>query len=380
MKPTRTIYIALGSNKGNKLQNLQSAIDAIFKSVGTVKKISKIYETPALGFDGDDFFNACIRVETELKPKRLLKELQTIEKDLGRSKKLTEGYESREIDLDILFYDNEIFEEKTLLIPHPSLHLRKFVLQPLLDIAKDFEHPVLKKSVEDLFKECNDESSIEAIKIWLKNPAKQFSFTDYNFIAIEGNIGAGKTSLANKIAKDFNAKLILERFADNPFLPKFYKEPLRYAFTLEMSFLADRYQQISDDLSQLDLFKDFMVSDYDVFKSLIFSKITLAEDEFRLYRKLFYQVYKDIAKPDLYVYLYQNTERLQANIKKRGRNYEKDIKDDYLEKINAGYLEFLKSQPEMNVKIIDISDKDFVKSREDYMWLLNEINFREKSD
>ena len=108
MKPTRTIYIALGSNKGNKLQNLQYAIDAIFKSVGTVKKISKIYETPALGFDGDDFFNACIRVETELKPKRLLKELQTIEKKLGRSKKLTEGYESREIDLDILFYDNEI--------------------------------------------------------------------------------------------------------------------------------------------------------------------------------------------------------------------------------------------------------------------------------
>ncbi|WP_340155812.1 deoxynucleoside kinase, partial [uncultured Winogradskyella sp.] len=152
------------------------------------------------------------------------------------------------------------------------------------------------------------------------------------------------------------------------------KEPERYAFTLEMSFLADRYQQISDDLSQLDLFKDFMVSDYDVNKSLIFSKVTLPEDEFRLYRKLFYQVYKDIAKPDLYVYLYQNTERLQANIKKRGRNYEKDIKDDYLDKINSGYLEFLKSQPEMNVKIIDVSEKDFVKNRADYLWLLSEIN------
>jgi deoxyadenosine/deoxycytidine kinase len=192
-------------------------------------------------------------------------------------------------------------------------------------------------------------------------------------LAIEGNIGAGKTSLAHKISQDFNAKLILERFADNAFLPKFYKEPERYAFTLEMSFLADRYQQISDDLSQLDLFKDFMVSDYDVNKSLIFSKVTLPDDEFRLYRTLFHQVFKDIKKPDLYIYLYQNTERLQQNIKRRGRTYEKEIKDEYLEKINSGYLEFLKGQSELNVKIIDISDRDFVKNREDYLWILEEI-------
>ncbi|WP_179021079.1 2-amino-4-hydroxy-6-hydroxymethyldihydropteridine diphosphokinase [Winogradskyella forsetii] len=374
MKPSKTIYIALGSNKGNKLQYLQSAVDAIFKRVGVVHKISKVFKTPAFGFEGDDFFNACISVETELKPKKVLKELQAIELDLGRQPKASTGYESREIDLDILFFEDEILEEKTLAIPHPELHKRRFVLQPLVAIAKDFEHPVLKKSIELLLAECKDDSELEPVNIWLKNPKRAYNFDDYNYIAIEGNIGAGKTSLANKIANDFNAKLILERFADNAFLPKFYKQPERYAFTLEMSFLADRYQQISDDLSQLDLFKDFMVSDYDVYKSLIFSKITLPEDEFRLYRKLFYQVYKDIAKPDLYVYLYQNTERLQANIKKRGRNYEKDIKDDYLEKINTGYLEFLKSQQEMNVKIIDISDRDFVKSREDYLWLLGEIN------
>jgi len=374
MTPTKIVYIALGSNKGNKLEYLQSAVDAIFEKIGLVIKISKVYATPAYGFEGDDFYNACIKVETQLKPKKVLKILQAIETKLGRAVKTTEGYESREIDLDILFYDNVIIDEKTLVVPHPELHKRKFVLQPLLDIAKDVKHPVFNKNIEELLEACEDESIIESIKIWLKNPSRTFTFGSYNYIAIEGNIGAGKTSLANKIAHDFNAKLILERFADNPFLPKFYKEPERYAFTLEMSFLADRYQQISDDLSQLDLFKDFMVSDYDVYKSLIFSKITLPEDEFRLYRKLFYQVYKDIAKPDLYVYLYQNTERLQANIKKRGRNYEKDIKDEYLEKINAGYLEFLKSQPEMNVKIIDISDKDFVKSREDYLWLLNEID------
>ncbi|SHG66453.1 2-amino-4-hydroxy-6-hydroxymethyldihydropteridine diphosphokinase [Winogradskyella jejuensis] len=374
MKPLKLVYIALGSNKGNKLQYLQSAVDAIFKRVGAVKKLSKVYQTPALGFDGEPFYNACVKVETELKPKSLLKTLQAIENDLGRTKKTTSGYESREIDLDILFYDSEIIKEKSLIIPHPEIQNRKFVLQPLLDVLKDFEHPILNKTIESLLEECRDDSSIEPINIWLKNPKKNYAFGNYNYIAIEGNIGAGKTSLANKISQDFNAKLILERFADNPFLPKFYKEPERYAFTLEMSFLADRYQQISDDLSQLDLFKDFMVSDYDVNKSLIFSKVTLPEDEFRLYRKLFYQVYKDIARPDLYVYLYQNTERLQKNIKKRGRKYESDIKADYLEKINAGYLEFLKSQTDLNVKIIDISERDFVKNREDYLWILNQIN------
>ncbi|WP_431110359.1 2-amino-4-hydroxy-6-hydroxymethyldihydropteridine diphosphokinase [Winogradskyella poriferorum] len=374
MTAGKSVYIALGSNKGNKLEYLQLAIDAIFERVGTIRKISKVYETPALGFEGDDFYNACIKIETELKPKKLLRVLKQIEADLGRTNKKSDTYESREIDLDILFYEDEVINEKSLLIPHPAIHLRKFVLVPLSNIAKDVRHPVFQKTVYELLDDCKDESEIEPIKIWLKNPMKRFDFGNYNFIAIEGNIGAGKTSLSHKIAQDFNAKLILERFADNPFLPKFYKEPERYAFTLEMSFLADRYQQISDDLSQLDLFKDFMVSDYDVHKSLIFSKVTLADDEFRLYRKLFYQVYKDIARPDLYVYLYQNTERLQANIKKRGRKYESDIQDDYLEKINSGYLNFLRNQTELNVKIIDISDKDFVKNREDYLWLLNKIN------
>ena len=374
MPTTKTVYIALGSNKENKLQFLQLAINAIFENIGIVEKISKVYKTPALGFDGDDFFNACIKIQTALRPIKLLKALKNIEKQLGRNTRKTDKYQSREIDLDILFYGNEIVKDEDLIVPHPELHKRRFVLQPLTDITKDFEHYVLNKTAVELLKECEDNSEIEPINIWLKNPKKSFDFSRYNFIAIEGNIGAGKTSLATKIAKDFNAKLILERFADNAFLPKFYKEPERYAFTLEMSFLADRYQQISDDLSQLDLFKDFVISDYDVHKSLVFSKVTLLEDEFRLYRKLFYQVYKDMARPDLYVYLYQNTERLQANIKKRGRKYEEDIKDEYLEKINSGYLEFLKSQADLNIKIIDISDKDFVKNRADYLWLLNAIS------
>lgn len=374
MTTTHKAYIALGSNLGDKFKNLQKAIDAIHEKIGSIKSISRVYKTPTLGFDGDDFYNACVAIETHLSAHKLLWALLEVETAFGRKRSSKTNYESRIIDLDVLLFNDEVIESKQLTVPHPELQKRKFVLEPLKDIAGQVQHPILGETVLDLLALCDDNSVLEPLNIWLKNPTKSYKFNDYNYIAIEGNIGAGKTSLATMIAHDFNAKLILERFADNPFLPKFYKEPKRFAFTLEMSFLADRYQQISDDLSQLDLFKDFIVSDYDVFKSLIFSKITLPEDEFALYRKLFYQVYKDIAKPDLYVYLYQNTERLQANIKKRGRNYEQNIEDEYLEKINAGYLEFLKNHPDFNVKLIDISERDFVKNREDYLWILDKIN------
>ncbi|WP_028873179.1 2-amino-4-hydroxy-6-hydroxymethyldihydropteridine diphosphokinase [Psychroserpens burtonensis] len=373
MNSIHHVYIALGSNKGDRLKYLQDAVDSIFMEIGKINTIAKVYNTPAFGFEGDDFLNTCIYIESKFSAEDVLVKLQNIEKRLGRELKQIEGYESRTIDLDILLFDCDIIASKNLNIPHLQLPKRKFVLKPLYDIASKLKHPQLEKTVAELLESCEDESDVKAINIWLKNPTKQFDFSMYNYIAIEGNIGAGKTSLVNKIASDFNAKLILERFADNAFLPKFYAEPQRYAFTLEMSFLADRYQQISDDLSQLDLFKDFMVSDYDIYKSLIFSKITLPEDEFKLYRKLFYLMYKDIAKPDLYVYLYQNTQRLQENIKKRGRDYEQNIDDAYLDKINSGYLDFLKNQSELNVKIIDISDRDFVNNRKDYLWVLNRI-------
>jgi deoxyadenosine/deoxycytidine kinase len=165
----------------------------------------------------------------------------------------------------------------------------------------------------------------------------------------------------------------LERFADNPFLPKFYQDQNRYAFPLEMSFLADRYQQISDDLAQFDLFKDFIVADYHIFKSLIFAKVTLAEDEYRLYRNLFDIIYKEMPKPDLYIYLYQSTEKLLENIKQRGRSYEQEIPAEYLIKINSGYLDYIKSQNDLNILIIDVTDRDFLDNQADYVYVLEQI-------
>ena len=195
----------------------------------------------------------------------------------------------------------------------------------------------------------------------------------FRYVAIEGNIGAGKTSLATQLASDFNTKLVLERFKENPFLPEFYKDPDRFAFPLEMSFLADRYQQLLDDLTQCNLVKENVIGDYDANKSLIFAKITLQKEEFTLYKKLFQIMHKELPKPDAYVYLYQNTERLLENIKNRGRDFEQEIEASYLQKINEGYIEFIKKQHIDTIKIIDISEMDFVDNRLDYVQVLREI-------
>lgn len=195
----------------------------------------------------------------------------------------------------------------------------------------------------------------------------------YNFIAIEGNIGAGKTSLATKIAEDYNAKLILEQFEDNSFLPKFYKEPDKYAFPLEMSFLASRFQQLKDQLSAQDLFKSFTISDYYIVKSLIFAQKTLGSDEFKLYTRFFDIIHQQLPKPELLVYLYVTTPNLQRNIRDRGRPYELEIQDEYLEKIQEGYFEFIRQQLDMRILIIDSNELDFVNRNTDYQKLLNVI-------
>ncbi|MFP2996759.1 2-amino-4-hydroxy-6-hydroxymethyldihydropteridine diphosphokinase [Spongiivirga sp. MCCC 1A20706] len=365
-------YISIGSNLGNRHQHLNAAVSAIEDEVGNVEATSVVYETPAWGFKGAPFLNAALRVKTDLSPSRLLEKLLTIEKRLGRVRSNETGYSSRTIDLDILFYEDEIINEQLLKVPHPKLQDRLFVLKPLANIAPSKVHPVLSKTVKQLLDDCKDTDTIAQTDLSLKNNILQTS--KLNYLVIEGNIGAGKTSLATKIANDYNGKLVLERFADNPFLPKFYKDQSRYAFPLEMSFLADRYQQFSDDLSQFDLFSDFVVADYDIYKSLIFAKVTLAEEEFSLYRTIFNIMYKEVVKPDLYIYLYQNTKRLLQNIKKRGRGYEQDISPEYLVKINNGYLDYIKTQTEKKVAIIDVSEIDFLSNNSDYEFLLRQIN------
>ncbi len=195
------------------------------------------------------------------------------------------------------------------------------------------------------------------------------------FLVIEGNIGAGKTTLSKKIAEEYNAKLILEQFADNPFLPKFYNDQDRYSFPLELSFLADRYKQIKDEVLNLDLFYSFLVADYYFAKSSIFAQNTLKDDEYHLFRQIFDIVFESTPKPDLYVYLHANTPQLLRNIEKRGRSYEQNIEPGYLENIQNGYFHFFKQITDFPILIIDTNDIDFVNNPEHYQ-LLKEAVFK----
>ncbi|UAM98262.1 2-amino-4-hydroxy-6-hydroxymethyldihydropteridine diphosphokinase [Polaribacter litorisediminis] len=371
MKINHVVYLSIGSNQGNKLVNLQNAIDLIADQVNSINKISSVYKTASWGFDSDDFFNICLKISTHHLPEQFMQILLNIEIELGRKRKDSSGYADRNIDIDILLFDDEIIFSKLLTVPHPKMLERKFVLIPLVEIAQSIIHPIEKKPLSICLLNCNDSAEISKIDAQLIRPVP---ITEkYNYIAIEGNIGAGKTSLSKMISNEFNAKIILERFAENPFLPKFYEDKERFAFPLEMSFLADRYHQLSDDLAQLDLFTNFIVSDYYIFKSLIFAQITLQKDEYLLYRKMFDLMYKEITKPDLYVYLYQNTARLLENIKKRGRDYEQNIEAGYLQKIHDGYKNFISTQQNLNTLVIDVSELDFVDNIEDYNAIIRQI-------
>ena len=372
MGKTNTVYLSIGSNLEKKLHNLQEAVFLLEKEVGSILTLSKVYQCRAWGFDADDFLNACLAIATDMAPKELLNRILSIEKKMGRERTGDTGYQSRSIDIDILYYNNQILNSEALIIPHPKLHERRFVLRPLSDIAPQFYHPILERDTRNLLQQCKDKDIPQKTTLKLYRNRKEL-FSQSEFIAIEGNIGAGKTTLSKKLATDFNAKLVLERFAENPFLPNFYEDRLRYALPLEMSFLADRYQQFSDDTSQYDLFKGFMVSDYDIFKSLIFAKITLQKQEFDLYRKIFDFMYKEVKKPKIYVFLYQTTERLLENIKKRGRHYEQGITAEYIERINKGYLDYIKGYPELNSLIIDITEMDFIANLDDYETIIRAI-------
>ena len=181
----------------------------------------------------------------------------------------------------------------------------------------------------------------------------------YTYISIEGNIGAGKTTLANLLAERLNARLILEEFADNPFLAKFYDNPAQYAFSVELFFMAERYKQQKDLVSQQDMFRTLTISDYLFTKCLLFAKVNLPDDEFRLYQRLFDTMHHQMIQPELLIYLHAPVSKLQENIKKRNRPYEQNIQNDYLYNIQQTYTHYIK-QHNTKTLIVDTSDADFI--------------------
>ena len=195
----------------------------------------------------------------------------------------------------------------------------------------------------------------------------------HHFITVEGNIGVGKTTLTHLLAKHFNARLILEEFADNPFLPKFYENPAQYAFPLELFFMAERYKQLKDMVHTKDLFQSVTVSDYLFTKCLLFAKVNLPEEEFRLYQKLFDIIHQQLAFPDILIYLHAPVNKLQANIRKRNRSYEQAIPDEYLFNIQETYTSYIKHH---NIKtiFIDASNADFLGNEKHFQVVLDALD------
>ena len=187
----------------------------------------------------------------------------------------------------------------------------------------------------------------------------------YHFITVEGNIGAGKTTLAHLLSKHYNARLVLEEFADNPFLSKFYENPQQYAFPVELFFMAERYKQQKELIQQKDLFQNLTITDYLFTKCLLFAKVTLPEDEFRLYQRLFEIIHQQLVQPDILIYLHAPVSKLQVNIKKRNRSYEQNIPDDYLFNIQETYTHYIK-QHNIKTLFVDASNADFL-GNEDHM-------------
>lgn len=195
---------------------------------------------------------------------------------------------------------------------------------------------------------------------------------NYQFITIEGNIGAGKTTLANLLSKHYNARLILEEFADNPFLPKFYENPDQFAFPVELFFMAERFKQLKELLSQKDMFQTLTISDYLFTKCLLFAKVTLPEDEFRLYQRLFDIIHQQLIQPDILIYLHAPVSKLQSNIRKRNRSYEQNISDDYLFNLQETYTHYIK-QHNIKTLFVDASNADFINNEKHLQVILHAL-------
>jgi 2-amino-4-hydroxy-6-hydroxymethyldihydropteridine diphosphokinase len=363
------IYISLGSNKGPSLKNIQGSVVQIQKNIGILTDLSSLYQTPAWGFQGTDFLNACIGIKTVLSPKNVLHKLLEIEKQLGRVRSTESGYISRTIDLDLLFYGDQIIESEDLMLPHPRLELRNFVLFPMVELAPDFIHPRLGKNMTALSKVSPDTSQFQKMSLSEWSPDL---FSENKLLVFEGNIGVGKTSLSQKIAENYQVTALQENFNKNPYLEKFYVYPERFALPVEKYFLEERFRQFND-FSKLPLSKKVAVADHSMFKSLIFAKINLSPLAFVDFKKNYTKLSSQWAEPNRVIFLHQSIDKLMAQIKARGRPYEQNISEKYLRKIAKGYENHMKSESGPSYQIIDLTDLDFVNEERAYQIILQRI-------
>jgi len=362
-------YISLGSNKGRRLEDIREAVVQIQKKIGILTDLSSLYETPAWGFEGPDFLNACIGIQTDFTPHELLQNLLKIERQMGRVRFVKAGYSSRNIDLDLLFFEDQVLDNEDLVLPHPRLELRKFILSPMCEIAPNFVHPRLGKSLVNLSRLCEDNSPLR------KMPLKEWSpvlLSEEQMLVFEGNIGVGKTSLAQKIARDYQVPSLLENFNQNPYLVKFYDQPERFALSLENYFLEERFRQFNHFLKSTTA-KKTAVADHALFKSLVFAKINLSSSRFQDFIKNYERLSAELVFTQKVIFLHQPIDKLLQQIKSRGRVYEQKISQEYLEKIDRGYLNFQNENFLSPHLSINLTGLDFVHDERAYQIVLQHI-------
>jgi deoxyguanosine kinase len=332
------VFLCLGGNLGNRPESLENCRLQIASHCGKITARSAIYETEAWGTSsGNKFLNQVIRIKTSLSAAALLKKLLRIEKKLGR-KRTDIRNADRIIDIDILFFNREIIKTSAVEIPHPRLHLRKFVLKPMMDISPEFAHPLLKRSVKQLYKACGDKLEVR-------------KFEPVEYICVEGNIGSGKTTLAKALAKHLRAEFLPEQFEKNDLLPLFYEDPDTFAFPLEYSFLLGRYQQITDAFKHG---KKCLVSDYSIYKCRWFAAHNLKRADYVFFKKHFAAIEGQLVKPQLIIYLETSTKNLKKNIAARGRPYEKGMTVKYLKGVARQYSKGISALPHSKVLRISI--------------------------
>ena len=349
---------------GDRQSYLELAVGMISYRAGKIRSLSSIYETPAWGFESDAFLNLCLGLETTLSPEELLRELLAIEVLLGRKRSRQKGYTARTIDLDILFYDHKIINTKYLQLPHPRLEERAFILTPLCEVASDLIHPSHNQSIRQLALNCPDHAVINCLNEKLTLPKKR------NFIAIEGNIGVGKTSLAKKLNEFLGGTLLLENFYDNPYLAKFYEDPKTYALLVETAFLEERIEQYNTFLSTTQ--EPPIIADYSIEKSFRFAKNNLTKVDFGAYQSKYQLQIDKLKKPELILYLQQSPRRALHNIKKRNRSMEKKISLAYLNKLDHTYTNWFTAMQDPSC-IINIEGVDFMKDSLAFYAILQQL-------
>ncbi len=373
-------FVGLGANLGDRAAQLAAAVHAMNREPGIrVVAVSPVYEGPAHTLDAEPqppYLNAVAEVRTTLEPDALLDTFHQIEHDAGRERRV--AWAPRPLDLDLLLYGEHVVWDDDLAVPHPRMGERRFVLQPLADLAPDLVVPGVGLAVQDLLAQCPDRSVLRVLPEPLDtlgpaSDASAFEIPDaLRYVVVEGVIGAGKTTLARLVAERMGARLVLEEFEENPFLPDFYRDPVRWSFHTQLAFLASRFRQ-QKELGTRDLFHHATVADYTFDKDRIFAHITLGGDELQLYENLYGLMEPATPQPDLVVYLQSSVDRLMQNIAHRGRSYEQNMERNYIAELAEAYDRYFRNYTKGPLLIINSTTIDFVNEPDDFERLVRRI-------